>query len=61
MDSSTGEMVYPWMFEDFVELQPLKEVAHILANKADWPALYDEDVLKTNNVPIAAACYYEDM
>ena len=23
----TGEMVYPWMFEDYVELRPLKEAA----------------------------------
>ena len=37
----TGEMVYPWMFEQFRELLPLKEAAHLLANKADWGALYD--------------------
>jgi pimeloyl-ACP methyl ester carboxylesterase len=29
----TGEMVYPWMFDDYAALQPLKEAAEIIANK----------------------------
>lgn len=54
-------MVFPWMFDDFVELQPVKEAAQILAEKSDWPHLYDLDVLQKNKAPIAAACYYDDM
>ena len=27
----TGEMVYPWMFDEYRALQPLKEAAHLLA------------------------------
>ena len=57
----TGEMVYPWMFDDYVELQPLKEAAEILAAMTDWPALYDQDALRLNTVPGAAAVYAEDM
>ena len=58
---AAGEMVFPWMFEDFVELQPLRGAAQILAEKSDWPSLYDLDVLQRNKVPTAAACYYDDM
>ena len=29
--------------------------------KSDWPPLYDVEVLRRNEVPVAAAAYYEDM
>ena len=57
----TGEMVYPWMFDEYECLKPLKEVAHILAEYPGWPKLYDLDVLKKNKVPCAALIYYNDM
>lgn len=57
----TGEMVYPWMFQQFKQLQPLKQAAEILAAKSDWPMLYDLEVLKNNPVPVSAAIYSEDM
>jgi hypothetical protein len=57
----TGEMIYPWMFEDYAGLKPLKEAADLLAEYKDWPMLYDLDVLRKNKVPIAAATYYHDM
>jgi pimeloyl-ACP methyl ester carboxylesterase len=57
----TGEMIYPWMFEDYPGLRPLREVAEILASAEDWPALYDEAQLGRNTVPCAAAVYAEDM
>jgi len=57
----TGEMVYPWMFDDYRTLQPLKEAAHILAQFDGWPRLYDKEVLQQNSVPTAAALYYNDM
>ena len=34
--------------------------AEILANRTDWPALYDEAQLARNTVPCAAAIYAED-
>jgi len=57
----TGEMVYPWMFDEYRTLRPLKEAAHILAQFEGWPQLYDKEALRQNTVPVAAAMYYNDM
>lgn len=57
----TSEMIYPWMFEQYQTLKPLKEVAEILAQKEDWPKLYDFEVLNQNTVPTAAAIYTNDL
>jgi pimeloyl-ACP methyl ester carboxylesterase len=55
-----GEHVYPWMFEEYGALAPLREVADLLAGR-EWPRLYDPDRLAANEVPVAAAIYAEDM
>ena len=57
----TGEMIYPWMFDTYPKLRPLKGAAELIAHKADWPMLYDLAVLSQNKVPVAAAVYYDDM
>ena len=57
----TGEMIYPWMFEELEELRPLAGAAELLAQRADWPRLYDAGRLAQNEVPVAAAVYYDDM
>lgn len=57
----TGEMVFPWMFDDFAELRQVKQAAEIIANRTDWPALYDVQQLNRNLVPVACVSYYEDM
>ncbi|HEY6738564.1 MAG TPA: alpha/beta hydrolase, partial [Actinopolymorphaceae bacterium] len=57
----TGEMTYPYQFEEDPALVPLREAAHLLAEKDDWPALYDPDRLARNEVPVYAAVYYDDM
>jgi pimeloyl-ACP methyl ester carboxylesterase len=57
----TGEMVYPWMFEQLAPLRPLRGAAEALAAKEDWPALYDLDRLAANRVPVSAAVYHDDM
>ena len=57
----TGEMVYPWMFDEYRTLQPLKEAAHLLAQFDQWPLLYDLEVLRQNIIPTAALVYYNDM
>ncbi len=57
----TGEMVYPWFFDQFTNLKPLKRAAHLLADKSNWPMLYDREKLAANQVPVAAAIYSEDM
>lgn len=57
----TGEMIYPWMFDDYRYLRPLKDAAELLAAHASWPTLYATDALRTNTVPVAATVYYDDM
>jgi pimeloyl-ACP methyl ester carboxylesterase len=57
----TGEMVYPWMIDADPVLRPLREAADILAERDDWPSLYDPARLAANDVPVAAAVYYHDM
>jgi len=59
--SFTGEMIYPWMFEDYARLRPLREVAELLASEERWPVLYDPAQLARNTVPSVAAIYAEDM
>ena len=57
----TGEMIYPWMFDTYRQLQPLKDAADILAATDAWPVLYDVARLQHNTVPVAAAVYFDDM
>ncbi|HHG3545348.1 TPA: alpha/beta fold hydrolase [Vibrio parahaemolyticus] len=57
----TGEMVFPWMFDQYVNLKPLKDAAEILAAKEDWAALYDQTQLAQNKVPVSCAVYADDM
>ncbi|MFI6447443.1 alpha/beta fold hydrolase [Kitasatospora sp. NPDC050543] len=57
----TGEMIYPWMFETDPALRPLREVAQLLAERTDWPDLYDPQRLAANEVPVMAAVYHDDM
>ena len=57
----TGEMIYPWMIEGDPVLRPLREAADLLAERGDWPPLYDPTRLAANEVPVVAAVYYDDM
>ena len=57
----TGEMIYPWMIDGDPVLRPLRQAADILAERDDWPPLYDPARLAANEVPVAAAVYYNDM
>lgn len=57
----TGEMIYPWMFEEIGGLRPFRAAAEELARREDWSVLYDPDVLARNEVPVAAAVYHDDM
>ncbi|AEG43327.1 alpha/beta fold hydrolase [Isoptericola variabilis] len=57
----TGEMIYPWMFEQVAALRPFREAAEALAARADWPDLYDLERLAANEVPVEAAVYFDDM
>ncbi len=57
----TGEMIYPWYFEEDPSLAPLRETAELLARKEDWGPLYDPGALRRNTVPAAAAVYRDDI
>ncbi|GAA0481066.1 alpha/beta hydrolase [Paractinoplanes deccanensis] len=57
----TGEMMYPWMFEQIRALRPFAGAAEILAAADDWPPLYDVERLAANEVPVVAAVYADDM
>ncbi|HEX3632376.1 MAG TPA: alpha/beta fold hydrolase [Casimicrobiaceae bacterium] len=59
--SFTGEMIYPWMFDEYPGLSPLRETADLLAQEKRWPALYDPAQLGRNTVPCVATIYAEDM
>jgi hypothetical protein len=62
-----GEMVFPWMAEDFAECGGIgcTALANALASKEDWGPLYDVDhmrrVLSDGTSRAAAAVYYDDM
>jgi pimeloyl-ACP methyl ester carboxylesterase len=56
----TAEHVFPWMWEDYTPLRPHRAAADLLAEHA-WPALYDADRLRRNDVPVAATIYVNDL
>ncbi len=41
----TGEMVYPWMFDQLETLKPLREAGEHMAEKSDWGNLYNAEQL----------------
>jgi pimeloyl-ACP methyl ester carboxylesterase len=57
----TGEMIYPWMIDHDPALLPLRDAAHLLAEREGWPPLYDPARLAANKVPAAAAVYHYDL
>ncbi len=57
----TAEMIYPWMFREIKALRPFAEAAELLAAADDWPPLYDLERLAANEVPVAAAVYFDDI
>jgi pimeloyl-ACP methyl ester carboxylesterase len=56
----TAEHVFPWMWEDYSGLRAHGPAAHILADHP-WPRLYDADALRTNDVPVTATIYVNDL
>jgi hypothetical protein len=57
----TGEMMYPWMFAEIRGLRPYQGAVEVLAQRPRWPELYDLERLAANDVPVAAAVYFDDM
>lgn len=48
-----SEMIFPFMFEVYEELEKIGVVAEILTS-FQWPRLYDLEVLARNEVPVFA-------
>ena len=57
----TGEMAFPWMFEEVRLLRGFAPAVRALASRPSWSRLYDPERLAANEVPVAAAVYYDDM
>ncbi|UTW01153.1 alpha/beta fold hydrolase [Marinomonas rhizomae] len=57
----TGEMIYPWMFDQIASLRPFADAANALAEYQDYAPLYDLEKLAKNKVPVVAAVYHNDM
>ena len=56
-----GEMMFPWMFGEIRALRPFEAAAEALAQRPRWAPLYDAGVLAANEVPMAAAIYFDDL
>lgn len=57
----TGEMMYPWMFEEIRALKPFRAAVELMAAQQEWSPLYDTERLAANEVPVVAAVYFDDM
>lgn len=57
----TGEMVYPWMFDDMAALRPFAPAADALARMPARRSFYDPARLAANEVPVTAVVYTDDM
>lgn len=57
----TGEMAFPWMFDEIRLLRAFAPAVHELAARAEWSPLYDLDRLAVGEVPVAAVVYHDDM
>ncbi|HEV2507549.1 MAG TPA: alpha/beta fold hydrolase [Mesorhizobium sp.] len=57
----TGEMIYPWMFDDIAGLRPFKAGADRLAQRRQHSALYNTVRLAENDIPVSAVIYHDDM
>lgn len=57
----TGEMMYPWMFDEIRSLRPFRAAVDGLAAWQENSPLYDAERLAANEVPLVAAVYDDDM
>lgn len=57
----TGEMALPWMFDEVRLLRGFGPAVRALAARAESSPLYDLERLAANDVPLAAAVYFDDM
>lgn len=56
-----GEMIYSWMFREIRSLRPFATAAEALAQHPRYAPLVDPARLSANEVPVAAAVYFDDL
>jgi hypothetical protein len=54
-------MAFPWMFEEVRLLRGFGPAVHALAERREWSPVLDAERLAANEVPVAAAVYFDDM
>ena len=57
----TGEMMFPWMLDEIRSLRPFKAAAEALAQVETYSEIYNATRLASNEVPVAAIVYHDDM
>lgn len=57
----TGEMMFPWMFDQIAALRPFRAATDALARRRFDAPFYDLARLEANEVPVAAVVYHDDM
>ena len=57
----TGEMMFPWMFDEIRSLRPFRAGVQALAARETYSELYDPARLTANAVPVSAVVYYDDL
>lgn len=57
----TGEMAFPWMFDQIRLLKGFRPAVTLLERRQRWSRIYDLDRLANSAVPVAAAVYFDDM
>jgi proline iminopeptidase len=57
----TGEAMFRWMFDEIRLLKPFAPAVDVLAARTDWSPIFDRARLAANEVPIAAAVYFDDL
>ncbi len=56
-----GEMMYSWMFREIRSLRPFAAAAEALAHHPRYAPLVSTTTLAANEVPVAAAVYFDDL
>ena len=56
-----GEMIYSWIFREIRSLRPFEAAAEALARYPRYAPLVDTARLAANEVPVAAAVYFDDL
>ncbi|MDR2379686.1 MAG: alpha/beta hydrolase [Bifidobacteriaceae bacterium] len=57
----TGEMTFPWMFDEVRALRPFKAAVEALMRREQWPKVYRPEFLASNTVPLEAVVYFDDL